>query len=54
MEAGGHTYKQPGVLDDLVQASVQANSSQYNTCFWLLVKSGLSKQDAFRTLQVCA
>lgn len=26
--------------------------SQYNTCFWLLVKSGLSKQEASKTLQV--
>lgn len=26
---------------------------QYNTCFWLLVKSGLSKQEANKALQVC-
>lgn len=24
---------------------------QYNTCFWLLVKSGMSKQEASKTLQ---
>lgn len=40
-------------MDNMHAARKTPVSLQYNTCFWLLVKSGVSKQEATKILQVC-